>query len=829
MKAVIMAGGEGTRLRPLTCDRPKPMVPILGRPMMEYIVKLLVKHHFSEIAVTLQYLPDSIMDFFGSGESYGVSFRYYVEEEPLGTAGSVKNASSFLDDTFLVISGDCLTDIDLTKALKFHREKKAVATIVLTPVENPLEYGVVMAEPKGRIIRFLEKPGWGEVFSDTVNTGIYILEPQVLNYIKQGVKFDFSKDLFPLLLEKGEPLYACTLSGFWCDVGSLDQYQKAQYDILDAKVKLEIPGEEKEKGVFLESNVQLDPGCHLIPPVFLGAGTRVCEGAVVGDYSIIGAHNYLGCGSVTKRSITWEGVNLAAGASLKGGILGQKVLLGEKTTVFEGAVVGDKTVLEEGCVVKPQVKIWPHKRLPSGSILRSNVVWGGMNGRSLFGFEGIKGRLNQDLSPEMAVSLGAAFGFFLGNGEKVIIGCDHDIPSQVFKNAVALGLLSTGIEVYNLGAVSSSMVRLGISVYKAKGGVYIQQLDGEPDYHSLLFFDSEGLNLSRSDERKIEQFYAREDFCRIPPDQMKKEIQVAGMEVKYRQQLLAGINTKAIKEQGFKVVLYSSRDFSQSFLLDLLGRLGCFVHLLHTPPLAQGREGWQKLIHQTIREAVKSLHAHLGVALDLESGKFFLVTEKGEEVKKEELQALLTLLHLRHHRSPSVVVPVTASRIHEELARRYRGEVIRTKTSPRHRLEAYKKTGSAILSSAFDSIRALLELLDFMAAEKRTLGKLLQEVPSSHLQEKEVSCPWDKKGKIMRQLLEESPGKQVEMIDGLKVYHPGGWALILPDPEKPSYRIYGEGYTEEIAESLTDFYLERVKQLQQEETISTTSTNNKMT
>ena len=178
MKAVIMAGGEGTRLRPLTCDRPKPMVPILGRPMMEYIVKLLVKHHFSEIAVTLQYLPDSIMDFFGSGESYGVSFRYYVEEEPLGTAGSVKNASSFLDDTFLVISGDCLTDIDLTKALKFHREKKAVATIVLTPVENPLEYGVVMAEPKGRIIRFLEKPGWGEVFSDTVNTGIYILSPR---------------------------------------------------------------------------------------------------------------------------------------------------------------------------------------------------------------------------------------------------------------------------------------------------------------------------------------------------------------------------------------------------------------------------------------------------------------------------------------------------------------------------------------------------------------------------------------------------------------------------------------------------------------------------
>ena len=218
MKAVIMAGGEGARLRPLTCDRPKPMVPLMDKPMMEYIVELLAAHNLQDLAVTLQYLPEQIQDHFGEQSPAGTKFSYFLEDKPLGTAGSVKNAASFLDDTFMVISGDCLTDIDLTAAIEFHRRKKALVTIVLTPQENPLEYGVVMVNDEGRIIRFLEKPGWGEVFSDTVNTGIYILEPEVLDYIPPGKKFDFSRDLFPLLMEEGRPLYGCVLPGYWCDI-----------------------------------------------------------------------------------------------------------------------------------------------------------------------------------------------------------------------------------------------------------------------------------------------------------------------------------------------------------------------------------------------------------------------------------------------------------------------------------------------------------------------------------------------------------------------------------------------------------------------------------
>ncbi|WP_129588641.1 nucleotidyltransferase family protein, partial [Moorella stamsii] len=219
MKAIIMAGGEGSRLRPLTCKRPKPLVPVANRPVMEYCVDLLRDLGIKEVGVTLQYLPRLIEEYFGDGSDFGLHLHYFVEDKPLGTAGSVKNAASFLDETFVVVSGDALTDFDLRPAMAKHKENRALATLVLTTVDNPLEYGVVITNPDGSIRSFLEKPSWGEVFSDRVNTGIYILEPEVLELVPEGESFDFSKDLFPRLLKDKKPLYGITLSGYWCDIG----------------------------------------------------------------------------------------------------------------------------------------------------------------------------------------------------------------------------------------------------------------------------------------------------------------------------------------------------------------------------------------------------------------------------------------------------------------------------------------------------------------------------------------------------------------------------------------------------------------------------------
>ncbi|BAP17911.1 hypothetical protein ETSB_1137 [cyanobacterium endosymbiont of Epithemia turgida isolate EtSB Lake Yunoko] len=267
MRAVLMAGGSGTRLRPLTCNLPKPMVPILNRPIAEHIINLLKRNKILEVIVTLYYLPDVIRDYFQDGSDFGVEMTYAVEDDqPLGTAGSVKNIEELLDDTFIVISGDSITDFDLQKAITFHKQKKSKATLVLTRVPNPVEFGVVILDKHQRINRFLEKPSTSEIFSDTVNTGIYVLEPEVLRYLPDNEESDFSKDLFPLLLAKSEPIYGFIAEGYWCDVGNLEAYRQAQYDALEGKVTLDFAYEEISPGFWLGKNSYIDPTAKITPP-----------------------------------------------------------------------------------------------------------------------------------------------------------------------------------------------------------------------------------------------------------------------------------------------------------------------------------------------------------------------------------------------------------------------------------------------------------------------------------------------------------------------------------------------------------------------------------
>src|SRR6266536_2969555 len=293
MRAVVMAGGEGTRLRPLTSNQPKPMVPIVGKPCMEHILELLKRHGFEDVIVTLAFLPQAIRSYFGDGESLGLRIEYSVEESPLGTAGSVRLASGKLDDTVLVISGDALCDIDLGRLVEFHREREAAVTIGLKSVENPLEFGIVVTDEDGRVERFLEKPSWGQVFSDTINTGIYVLNPEVLRHVPTDRPYDFAKELFPLLLEMGRPLYGCVLDGYWQDIGNLDQYRQANYDALEGMIELTIPGIQLRGNIWIGKGVDLDDLDQIEGPAFIGNNCRLAREASVGPHSVLGANSTL--------------------------------------------------------------------------------------------------------------------------------------------------------------------------------------------------------------------------------------------------------------------------------------------------------------------------------------------------------------------------------------------------------------------------------------------------------------------------------------------------------------------------------------------------------
>ena len=262
------------------------MVPIVGKPCMEHILDLLRRHDMNEVVVTLAFTPQAIRTYFGRGESLDMDVDYSVEEQPLGTAGSVKLAEKRLDDTFLVISGDALCDVDLTALVAAHREKRAAVTIGLKSVDNPLEFGIVVTDEEGRVERFLEKPSWGQVFSDTINTGIYVLEPEVLRHVPTDRPYDFSKELFPLLLEMGARS-TVLLDGYWQDIGNLEQFRQANFDALDGRVRLDVPGLQLRGNVWVSQEVDIEEVDGVVGPAFIGANCRIAAGATIGAYSVL--------------------------------------------------------------------------------------------------------------------------------------------------------------------------------------------------------------------------------------------------------------------------------------------------------------------------------------------------------------------------------------------------------------------------------------------------------------------------------------------------------------------------------------------------------------
>src|SRR5271165_4720635 len=323
MKAVIMAGGEGTRLRPLTSNQPKPMLPMGNRPMMEHVVNLLRQHGFEDIVVTVAFMANAIRSYFGDGSEFGVRMVYATEETPLGTAGSVLNARDELDERFVVISGDVLTDIDLTSVVDFHRSKSALATIALKAVEDPLEFGIVITREDGSIERFLEKPTWGQVFSDTINTGIYVLEPEIFDYIDEGQSVDFSSEVFPAVLESGRLIYGYVTKGYWEDVGTTGAYLKAHQDILDGRVSVEIEGFPLRPGVWLGKGSSVDPSAVVTGPAVIGDNCSVAAGVVLGEYTTLGSNVRVAENVEVRRSVINDNGYLGSGCRIEGSVVGR--------------------------------------------------------------------------------------------------------------------------------------------------------------------------------------------------------------------------------------------------------------------------------------------------------------------------------------------------------------------------------------------------------------------------------------------------------------------------------------------------------------------------
>ena len=823
MRAVLMAGGSGTRLRPLTCDMPKPMVPILNRPIAEHIINLLKRHNITEIIATLHYLPDVMKDYFQDGKKFGVQMTYAIEEDqPLGTAGCVKNIAELLNNTFLVISGDSITDFDLTAAIKFHQEKKSKATLILTRVPNPVEFGVVITDKDHRISRFLEKPSTSEIFSDTVNTGTYILEPEVLQYLPENEDKDFSKDLFPLLLENQEPMYGYIAEGYWCDVGHLDSYRQAQYDGLDQKVKLDFAYKERSPGVWVGKDTYIDPSVKIATPVVIGNDCRIGARTKIETGTIIGDNVTIGTDAELKRPIIWNGAMIADEAHLSACVISRGSRVDRRAHILEGAVIGALTTVGEEAQISNSVRVWPNKRIESGAILNINLIWGNVAQRNLFGQRGVAGLANIDITPEFAVKLGSSYGSTLKPGSHVVVSRDQRNVSRMVSRALISGLMSAGIHIKNLGATAIPIVRTMTTRLSVAGGIQVRL---HPDRHNSIlieFLDQQGINISKAKEKKIEGAYFKEDLRRVPIPEIGDISYPSQVIETYMESFEKLLNVEAIRYSGAKIVIDYVYAVSGAVLPQLLAKFDCDAVVLNASLnqnaiSAQERE---TMLHQ-LGQVVEALRANLGVQVSANGEQLILVDENGLAIRGEALTALMVNICLTAKPRSTVVVPVDASSAVEQIARRHDGKVIRTKANPTALMEASRKNPNVVLGGSgdmgfifpqlhpgFDAMFSIAKLLEMLTLQKRSLAQIRMDLPTVCHKSYSVRCPWKVKGALMRHLVETHNPKTLELIDGVKIINPqnDNWILILPDAGEPLVHIFANSDDREwVVNSLKDY------------------------
>jgi mannose-1-phosphate guanylyltransferase/phosphomannomutase len=473
MKAVIMAGGKGTRLRPLTAHIPKPMVPILNKPCMSYSIGLLKRHGITEIAVTVQHLAPQIKAYFGDGSDFGVSLHYFDETKPLGTAGSVRNAASYLNERFVVISGDALTDYDLSDAIHFHEQKKALATILMAQVDFPLEYGVIMTDEQGIVTRFIEKPSWREVFSDTVNTGIYILEPDIFNYYESHIEYDFSKQLFPLFLDQKLPLFGYHATGYWSDIGNLNSYRQTQFDMLQGKVNLPIDAHEIAPQVFVESGSQIESGVHIKGPALIGANSQIKSDTVVGPFTVIGSHNLISTSASIEQSILWDSNVIMEAVQIEGATICSHNKIGTSSRVLEGGVLGNGCHIGPHVNIHEQVKLWPKKNIQANAEVTQSIVWGERESVHMFNRYGLSGVVETEMTPELVSKISASLSYYYQPGRTLVLSCvDHGYAS-VIKRLLIAGLQARGIHVVDIGIAAHSVHSYAIQSMQLDGGLHL--------------------------------------------------------------------------------------------------------------------------------------------------------------------------------------------------------------------------------------------------------------------------------------------------------------------------------------------------------------------
>ncbi|WP_264448232.1 sugar phosphate nucleotidyltransferase [Bacillus cereus] len=781
MKGVILAGGKGRRLRPLTCNTPKPMLPLLEKPVLEYNIELLRQHGIREIAITVQYMSTAIKQYFGDGSKWGVNLYYFEDSPPLGTAGSIKQAESFLDETFVVISGDALTDFQLSEGIAFHEQKKRMVTMFVKEVENPLSFGLVVTNKEQEIIRYIEKPSWNEVVSNVVNTGIYIMEPEIFSYIPSMGFFDFSHDVFPLLANKNT-LFAYLSEDYWLDIGTFDQYRQAQFDLLTKKLKVPIPYTEVLPMVWMGEGVTIGKGTKIHGPSFIGEGAIIGAGAVIEPYSIIGKNSIVSSYSHLQKSIVFANARIGKYCELLETTIGEHTMVEDDVTLFQKSIVADRCHIGKSTVIKQKGKLWPYKVIDSHSIVGSAGVQESEKGAGWLQKSRIVGRGNVEITPQFIVKAAMAYGSLFVKGESILIGSQENIETTSYKNLFLHAIHGIGIHTMECKEMNESLFQYAIHNLNCAGGVFIQV---ESDRGIVIkMYGRDGM-LSYKQQKMIEQLYMSESFRYVCEKEMGRSKQVHVSLNNYIEAVLEHIDIEKIQKQKFHLLINKRNDMLQQLLMLFLQRLGCTVTWIYA--------GEQK---DHVKALMKSSKANMALMFSEQGNQFDLYDNhsniyQGTDFEEVDIPDLL-------FESAGEIYPMSLKLggcyllfyMHDEK----KSFQIRWKR---------------------DILYRIGKLFELIALQGKTFLSIIEQSPPLYLLCDEVVCSWKEKGKVMRKLLADMERKEDGILKGVQFkYTEKEWSYIVSDAKQPKFLVYSHARNPVIARENMKNLIEKIRQYQ---------------
>ena len=768
MNAIILAGGEGARLRPLTEGLPKPMLPLFDRPVLEHLLLLLRRHGIRRAAVTLGYRPEAVTDYFGDGSRWGMELTCCTERTPLGTAGGVRAALEALDgEDCLILPGDCVCGFDLTACIAAHRAGGAEGTILLARVRDPVEYGLVETDAQGRVIRFAEKPDWSAVFTDQVSTGIYLLSRRVLEEIPPGVPCDFARELFPRLLAEGRELRGLLAEGYWCDIGRSERYLQAMEDALSGKVRLDLRCREVRPGVWSASLLPED--VRVLPPCWVGAGVTLGRDCLIGPNAVLGGGTSVGDGSVLQHTCALS-AHIGPGNTAYGALLAPDVETGRGVVLGEGTVLGRGARLGAGAILRAGVRVWPGLTVPPRARLNASLTAPRDLGRLAFGADGVlRGVLGRDITARTLMTLG---GVLAGEG-RCGLGWGGGEGARTLALAARAGLAAAGGDVFLHDGSTPASAAWCAGFYALPVSLYLWQRGEEI---RLYLFSAAGLPLSRARRRRLEERL----LASAPPG---PDAQPAGRQERLRE-VDRGYAHAAARAGGEgalpPLTLAVGRDGPEGALLTAsLERLGC--------RLSGEREGTATFYSQWD-----------GFGLCARD-------EQGRLLRPEWVQLLCCLLLLERGER-TLALPESAPVLAGRLAERWHARLLSLERDGEEARSVYRR-----LAPLRDGCAAACLIAGTMARTGQSLARLAGRLPRMALRRHELTLSAGY-GTVLETLTRAYP-KAERLEAGLRVTMDGGSVYLAPAAARASVLIRAEGGSEEIAAELCDIVSQKIKEV----------------